>query len=417
MARKKKEQDPIFNNAGGFTPSVSKPHRPANMQRKRPSKIPEDIISEIAKDNGNSLVKMGRLREEKSFISAPHAVKELTEAGFYNYAGRAAQGFNRGANGAVFKYQKFASVNDNEGSEPRYFVVGQAAETIGELTRNTGGAKYEQGYYMALTLTNLLTLHPEGHDNLHILAGMPPSDYRHKETMMKALGGIHRVEYPSGEVVWFYVRSVKHYDEPVGGAWNFLLANNSLAYRDGIDMDGLGLIVDIGGRISSLVPFNATGFIDYENAKSIDLGIQHVMNAVSDHLLTDSAYSKYFQYVRGDLPHDASMRHALQTGIYEVAGYEISALDAVADATEQIRGEIRRVYNQDLGGARAYKYIVVTGGGGGLLYQQLVEHVLAFNPDKVHLSHNKPESQHLANVLGARKMWLGWLAVKAKQNA
>lgn len=354
----------------------------------------------VVLDLGNSLLKGMAEARMDTVVSIPHAVKRVHQSDMAQLQKRHKNGTNRNAPSNIFGYQDVG------------YIVGEAAE-LGAETRRTGGAKYVRDYYAPLMLAQLLRIHPNGHDNLTVMAAFPPGDIRHVDTLMASLGGKHVVFMPDGKPVTYRVRKVRTYDEPVGGLWNYLLANDGEHYRHKVNPRELALCVDIGGKISSLVPFRADGWIDYASARSIDIGIQDVMDQVSSIMLASPEFDKHFGSHRGALPHDASMRECLLTGIYCAGGYELNVLDAIADATASIRTRIKEVYELNLGGARPYRYIIVTGGGGGLLYTQLVEHVLSFNPEKVHMAHDNVDQMHLANLFGGDKM-LATARVKGK---
>lgn len=343
-------------------------------------------------DLGNSLLKgmiEGRL---DSALSIPHAVKRLHLADFQQHVKRQSKGLGRGSGAHTFEY------------EGQGYVIGEAAE-IGTDTRRTGGAKYARSYYAPLMIAILLRLYPRGHENLRIMAGFPPGDFRHVETLSTSLGGKHVVSLADGTQVVYKVRKVQTWDEPAGGLWNWLLAADGMYYQHKVNPSDLGLCVDIGGKISSLVPFRADGWIDYTSAVSIDIGIQDVMNQVSSILLATPEFDGMLGVHRGSmLPHDSAMRECLVSGIYQAGGYELNVLGAIADATQSIRTRIKEVYELNLGGSRPYRYIIVTGGGGGLMFAQLIEHVLNFNVQKVYQSHPRLEMMHFANLLGGDKI-------------
>lgn len=362
-----------------------------NMQKRK----------KVVLDLGNNLLK-GMLEGLFHTIKViPHAVKFLTKAEFETTRERMKNGVGRGTESTTSMFKYFKRDKATGEDIEFYCVVGQHAEANGADARRSGGPKYDPDYYPALAMAMLLHLLPEGHEDLQLVAAFPPGDVHFTSTLRASLGGRHHVTLPDGREVSYAVRAVSTFDEPVGGMWNFMLANDGIHYNKDIPA-GLGLCVDIGGKISSLVPFDSSGWVDYQRAKSVDMGIQDVMIRVSKSLLATPAYRKHFRQHRGDLPFDESMRHCVKHGIYEVGGYELNALDAVADATSVLRNEIKQVYEY-LGGARPYKYILVTGGGGGLMFEQLKEFVLNFHPDRVYPAHTDMDQMHLANLLGGDK--------------
>jgi hypothetical protein len=355
----------------------------------------------VVVDLGNSLLKAmleGRFDTVKVI---PHSVKFLTKAEFDSVYERMENGAGRGTESTTSMFKYFKRDKTTGQDVEFYCVVGQHAETNGADARRAGGPKYDSDYYPALAIAMLLHLLPKGHEDIQIVAAFPPGDIHFTSTLRASLGGRHDVTLADGRKISYAVRAVSVFDEPVGGMWNFMLSNDGIHYNANVP-SGAGLCIDIGGRISSIVPFDSTGWVDYQRAKSVDMGIQDVMMRVSKSLLATTANRKFFRQHRGDLPFDGQMRDCLRTGLYEVGGYEIDALTAVADATSVLRNEIKQVYEY-LGGARPYKYILVSGGGGGLMFTQLVEHVLNFNPTRVYPAHTDMDQMHIANLLGGDK--------------
>lgn len=368
----------------------------AGKTRKRKKEQTDDVLH-IVVDLGNSLLKGMIAGRPETAIVIPHAIKKMTETKFQSVVSRFNNGYGRG--GDSTEVSMF-------GYNGEYAMVGANAEALGADTRRSGGPKYERDYYTFLFLAVLLRLVPQGHENIQVMAAFPPGDINHTGTLRKSLGGRHVVKRQDGSSVTYKVSYARNYDEPVGGLWNYLLAEDGEHYNGHVmaGLDGLGLCVDIGGKISSLVPFQVDGWVDYNNAYSVDLGIQDVMKQVSDILLATPEYHQRFRAVRGSLPFDSNMRNCLKTGIYMAGGYELNALDAIADATTNLRMQLRETYEQELGGSRAFRFVVVTGGGGGLLFSQLVEHVLNFNEQYVHPSCGDLDRMHLSNMFGGNKL-------------
>lgn len=344
-------------------------------------------------DLGNSLLKGMKEGIPSSAVVVPHSLKRVTAEKFRETQSRTKKGLGRGLNSDLFGYGE------------NYYLIGDMAEKLGADTRRSGGAKYSKDYYAPLLMSILLRLYPNGFEGtLAVWAAFPPGDIRHVDMLQASLGGKHIVTLDNGQTRTYRVKKVYTYDEPVGGLWNYLLNGDGQHYRKGV-ATGYGLCVDIGAKISNLVPFHSDGRVSYERTVSVDLGIHDVMQQVSDILLATPEYADFFRSQRGSLPFDDDMRNALRYGQYASGGYDLDALEAVADATTMLRTRIKEVYEQQLGGARAYKFIVVTGGGGGLMFRQLVEHVLNFAPERVYPAADNLDMMHLANMFGGDKAW------------
>lgn len=352
----------------------------------------------IVVDLGNALLKGMIQGRPNSAVVVPHAVRKFSDTAFNAYLGRIQHGYQRGAKDVdvnAFRY-------DIKGSN-QAVIVGENAEGK-DNNRRSGGPKYQADYYPLLFMSILLRLIPQGHENIRVMATFPPGDYRFTENLMNSLGGKHVVTRVDGSQVVYKVRQVFIADEPIGGTRNFMIADNAYRYSRQLP-GGLGLCIDIGGKISSIVPFRADGFVDYDEAKSIDLGIQDVMRGISDIMLSTPEFQSYFESERGSvLPFDEEMRKCIRTGVYNAGGYELPVLDAVADATESIRSQLKDIITQDLKGVRRFKYAVITGGGGGALFQQICEHVLNMPSNVIYPAIDDPDKMHLANLFGASKM-------------
>lgn len=359
----------------------------------------------VVVDLGNSLLKGMKDGRPDSAVVVPHALKTVTGRKFDEIQTRMSGGLLRGVGGDVDLFEYGGS----------HYLMGEKAEYFGIDTRQTGGAKYTPGYYGALFMSILLRLYPNGHDNLRVMAAFPPGDVRHTPQLRQALGGKHVVTLSNKQQITYKVRQVLCFDEPVGGLWNWMLASGGQHYTKHV-VEGHGLCIDIGGKVSSLVPFWSDGRVSYERAISIDLGIQDVMAHVSELLLSNPEYAPHFRHVRGGLPFDEDMRDALIDGYYRCGGLELPCLDAVTDATAELRQQIKRVYEQDMGGARPYKFIIATGGGSRVMFAQIVEHVLNFPPNKVFLSHEDRNKIHLANLFGGDKA-LAAMEAKTREQA
>jgi hypothetical protein len=368
-----------------------------NKSKPEPRKRSLPAVQDVVVDLGNSIIKiMVRVKDSWQYICYPHAMRKITT--FDQITARQKRGLDATIDLSMFEYE----------GEAR--IVGSNAELDADPARS-GGPKYRPDYYPFLLLKGLIEAFPKGHDNLRLMALFPPGDHRHVETLMDSLGGRHVVTLVDGRKVEYRVREVFTLDEPVGGLRNYLLADDGVHWRTNTIDSRLGLCVDVGGKISNLTPFRADGFVDYDKATSVDLGIQDVMRNVSTIILNDPKNAEMLEMDRGSvLPFDSEMRRALQDKIYGMGGYDLAVADVVNEGTRELLNGLRQRLAQ-VGGIRPYSYIVVTGGGGGLLFYELVSQVFApFNPQKVYLSHPHIDEMHLANVFGAAKTLNAMLA-------
>lgn len=356
---------------------------------------------DIVVDLGNSLLKGMFQGRRNSAIVVPHAVRKVSPQVFDSILSRHKLGYQRGIKDVdvnMFVYDGQA------------VVVGENAEDSHDDIR-VGAPKYRKDYYPYLLMAILLRLVPHGHDNIRIMGMFPPGDSRFIDTLIESLGGKHVVTRVDGSEVIYKVRAVNVIDEPVAGIRCFQIAENGRYFRNRNVGSGLGLGIDIGGKLSSIVPYRADGYVDYDHAVTFDIGIQDVMRNVSDLLLATPEYQPYFDTYRGSvLPFDEGMRAAIRTGIYVWGGYEIDVLWAIADATESIRNRVKDEIDRQYGGVGRFRYSSVSGGGGGALYEQIVEHVLAMPSNVIYRAIDNPELMHFANMFGADAMLAAMLS-------
>ncbi len=413
MAKRKEELKPLHTNNAPKAGDLMRAH---------------DGVIRVILDLGNSVIKVTIVTDTgQEFvwftISYPHALRTLTEAQFEEEQMRAKYAMVSGNKLTdVFQYSRKV---DGE-MQVRSFEVGENAERTMD-SRRTGGPKYRWDYYPALFLKALLELLPDGYDNIHVLALFPSSDFRHIETIMKTIGGKHAVELANGKKVVYNVRKVSVDDEPNGGLNNYLLADDGVHYRTVNIPEGRGLCVDVGGKISSMTPFNRMGWVGRNDAQPKDIGIQDSMGVFGDLILA----KKKFEYLTGHgkdtavidtdlfeahrgrgLPQDEAMRKAFLTGVYETNGYPLVVKNEIEIAKRTVLNGLRDLYTQEFSGGGGFNYIVVTGGGGGLLFHELVSQVFSnFNVHRVYMSHpDDPMNMYLANIMGARKKLIGSLA-------
>lgn len=349
-------------------------------------------------DLGNSLIKMVLLNSRgtvKAQVDFPHAIRTSDFDTFertrkFRQSTSANQLYER------FMYRGMP------------VAVGRAAENRSD-PRKTGGPKYSRDYITLLFLSGALRLLPDGHDNLTVMAMHPPSDIQHAAPLRKALGGKHVVTTADGTKVTFAVREVYTMDEPVGGVRHFLLAPGGMGYRHEHIDDRMAICIDVGGQISSFTPFYKDGDIDYELAErwTLNAGVRDVMAEMSRLLKGDQFLGPQLKQHRGSaLPEDANMRTAIHRGIYNVQGKDQHVNDLRDEATRPLILALHGLWeDQILAQGMAPAYVVVTGGGGGLLFDKIMTQVLdGYNKEAVHMVEPDFPVIHYANVYGAVKV-------------
>lgn len=352
-----------------------------------PKNEPKKPAAVVIADLGNSLLKVAvnATKDPLEEVVLPHAIVEISKAEFEDIT----QVFSGSEHGRP----EYFMLNDH------YYVAGTPAERYGQIKRRSGASKYTRDYYGVLLMSTLLRLFPEGHDNLYVFACHPPSDSQYRKEQMQSLYGSFEVKTSGRNTVTYEIRHVNTYAEPLGGYMNAMLNYQGELYAENGIQEGRVLIFDIGGRISSIVPAEGVGNIEYALAKSIHSGILDVIDTFEKELR-----QKYYQeFVRTNIIPSDRLRDALRTGVYRGAGQELKVTDIANNAKNVLLNRLQTVYYEDAGGPQAYDHILITGGGGGAMQVRMREELL--NHNSVWLAADNPDQMHLANVRGGAKMW------------
>ncbi len=276
-----------------------------------------------------------------------------------------------------------------------YYVAGVSAESQGLVSRLTGAAKYEGDYFRACLTAGLMYLLPDGHTNLHVFSSFPPEHASSMEKMIAALIGKWEVETTAGKANRYHVRSVQPFDEPLGGYIRAITDADGIPYKDNHLEKGSTLVIDIGGKISNVLRIAEGGRVQYGTARSFDIGIQDVERAFIDALKTD------YPELRTKRSFDQSLiRAALATGRYQYKGEDINCVDAVLKSTTTIMNRLGRHYNQDFDDGDNDRHVLITGGGGGALFN-LIKDTLKH---KRMFAAENADAMHLANVRGGERL-------------
>jgi hypothetical protein len=267
--------------------------------------------------------------------------------------------------------------------------------------------------------------------------------------MAKILNGKHSIQRYDGEQVNYRVRAFIPWDEPVGGILRFAERNY---VEDELEPGEKIIVWDFGGRISSGYPAMVLpgGRIEvyWSVGSSFELGIQQVFERLSEELrglypdtftmktipeaLLEEALTQT-EMIDGEMHHFISLRERVGRGEkYEAPKITVQAdpglpperpkgrkrfdvTQAVLNATGRILDGVRNIYVNNLNSGADIDHIVVTGGGGGRLFDMLRSDVFGYNA--VHLA-EEPDCMHLANLRGgyfATKVWITTMGDLARE--
>jgi hypothetical protein len=301
---------------------------------------------------------------------------------------------NRARPGDYGRTSVFRNVRSN-----RAYVVGEEAMQAGSPIRITGNAKYSEGILDTLVLAALEKSVPVGHDNIMLSLGRTSDSIPFIDDMQRILVKKHQIERYDGKPVNFNVRAFLTWDESEGGLYRWAEQNQNLL------QPGLHLVIcDIGGKVSSMFPAEilSGGKIQtyWRAGQTLDLGIQDVIYALESEL--KALYPDQFK-IRSI--HPDLLEQALRYKQMMLRGESFDVTRAVTNATAIIIAQLHGVFTNRLQGALNAHYVVVTGGGGGLLFELLKEKV--FERDSV-IPAEMPEMMHFANMRGGAMATLAW---------
>lgn len=338
-------------------------------------------------DGGNSLWKTvlfnSELAPEKKELVIPHAIVED-------------EGGSRFANIQRRFYGSESNDPDWIRIDNRYFVIGVSAETEGVVTRRTGSAKYTRDYFGVAFMASLLHGLGDSHNNIHVYASFPPGDSAYVDDLVNSIIGKWYVGTASGKIINFHIRSVQPFDEPLGGYICAACDPNGVRYKDSHLSSGDTLIIDIGGKVSSVMRVKPGARVQYGNARSIDIGIQDVVDIFTNSLKQLNPEVKGMRSFN-----DQIVRDAISTGKYQFKGRYLDCSESVRKATITILNRLNDFYTNSFEGGANDAQVLVTGGGGGTMFKMLKH---ALNHERMFMA-EKPEHMHLANVRGGERMF------------
>lgn len=316
--------------------------------------------------------------------SIPHAIRYLTDTEFKNRQTRYQARPSQAARTVLFKHGG------------KNILMGDEAAQ-GEVIRQIGPKKYVKGYYDHVMLGCLLKLFPDGHNNIVLSYGHSADAIQYVGEVNEMLKGTHNVERLDGANISFRIRACIPWDEPAGGLWRFLTQPHSAQNPYGLSPGNKIGIVDIGGGVSS---FYSAVILDdgkpeilWNQGRPIGLGVQDVMQ-----LLQEEMKSLHPDLFRVRTIDESVRNEALRrAGLTTVRNEEIDVTQAYVNASAQLLDQMRSIYDNRFDGGLSLKMIVVTGGGGGLLFTGLQTELGHKN---IYLA-DDADTIHFANLRGA----------------
>lgn len=290
----------------------------------------------------------------------PHGYRVLSEMEWGRMVQREKTSSHRLKKTQVFTY--------HAKSGDRYLMIGRQALSSGRDHRRFGGDKLTDGYFNAVVVATLLEMFPNGHDNIFMGIGYPPSEIQNIETLIGLVGGSHRVTTLDGRKVKFFVRGVIPWDEPIGSIEWMRLQN-----RSGLNLLKPGdqcLSIDIGGRIGSIGPVemdvDGTLVPLWDDFVSLENGIVLVLEELEKQL--KNLYPNEF---RGMEFREHTLREVLRTRHISLSGHDpIDVTEAVTQSLGII-DQAWKIVEQKFNRARDFKLVTMSGGAQRDLFEDL----------------------------------------------
>lgn len=339
-----------------------------------PAGLPYDSSQFVVLDIGHALIKAATDNEWTWF---PHAFKQLDEAEWNN---------------AMLRGEKdnpdYVRINDIP------FVFGQTAQQEGWPGRQNGANRYTREYYGYLSMCALFRVFHTSRSQLRVFATHAPEYINYRNDIKHSLAGTWKVQ-SCGQSRVFQIneKNVHCIDEPLAGAMNVMLTLDGGAYQHEDLRQGVGLVIDIGGYTINTVMLRDGRPMRFESDP--DRGIQSALDDFRRALR--QRYPREFKSAsRVD---EERVIGAFENGFYYSGG--VGKLDCEHESAMHknvIVGSTRDLYTR-YGGAASVDYIIMTGGGCGLLHEELKD--MLAHPH-VYLA-DKRERIHLANAFGALK--------------
>lgn len=354
----------------------------------------------VAIDLGNALVKIGApmTNGKYEFGDTAHACVEIDEA---RYARLVHEYKDRKGH---YEYIKWRN---------RYFVTGDPALSEGEVKPVRGRNKYSRSYYGIIFISTLLKIyHGKVPEKINAFVGYPPSDFQFRNELMKSVLGDWEIDN-LGRKVSVRVEHVSAFDEIVGGVHNVILDadGNRIRLDKGtkgaalIAKDGPTIVCDLGGGTFDMLRLGKTGEPDYSQIESRTVGINDAIEQFKR--VFDTRHKEYVRDSKAGLPleriHECfkDPQHRVR-----IAGEDyVDCSDIYNQAIARLVNEVQAAYRDMSRGSIAYNYCLLTGGGSGLVYEDLSKQVFSqFSKAKaLYLAHDR-DKLHYANVRGAVRM-------------
>lgn len=370
-------------------------------------KVRADEPLYIVVDAGNSDIKAmihGNFGEEIVF---PHSIRQLTDAEY----DVSAQSFrNRNA-----EFRGTSIFKTNEGC----FEVGYHAYHSGQGVTKRGAEKYSRSHMGVLIEAVMLQLYPEGHSDVHLVVLHPNGlSSSNMNALVESVGGVHRVTTIDNNKIVYKVREVITNEEAVSSIQSWLLTVEGKPYQKRPITLAPGsqlLMVDIGGWISYMgyARINNKGAVEPNtiNGTPINVGIEHIRPVFEKSIKQTHSELDTIQTLPASMIYDGLMHDSFRIGS------QVVECKREADASFGVlKQRLEEPYNQIYAKGVAAQAILVSGGGGGVCVNYMIDHLFG-NRQEVYQVEEDIDRMRYSAIRGASKGLYAYLKFKRTELA
>lgn len=232
--------------------------------------------------------------------------------------------------------------------------------------------------------------------SVELYASYAPQDVSYARHIVAEAQREWRVECSAGTLT-FKVNSVQTFDEPIGGFCHYVFTQEGKERKNNPFADKTVLVLDVGGHTSDVVAVDPGGALDLMSLKSTRTGVIDMTKRFESTLRDNNRH--IFQDA-GDL--DISrVEQAIRTGVYKFGRMEIDCQTESREAMHELIYDLTQIVNA-AGGVVNYDYLLMTGGGGALVFDALQE---ALPRIELVLAEKNRDDMKFANVFGGAKLF------------
>lgn len=334
-------------------------------------------MPEIYFDFGNADVKF--FDGIKAYSYFRHAIAPITESEWRKVCGRAKQ-----------PPQGYISVDGH------HFAYGDKARRYTLKEKPRGADRYVSDYYGVALLAAISELYEPLHRVINVFASHAPRDIEYAEDIRRAVLGRWQFVTHKGDYN-LTIKTVETFDEPLGGFNHAVLTKDGKVLKNNPYRDSTVLVLDIGGYTCDVVAVDPGGQIDDGSLRSTLTGVIQTFEFFENELRSE--YRDLFKSV-GRID-ERRLEDAMLTGTYQYGNTPLQCSGIGEAAINMLVNDISDVIKA-AGGVANYDVVLLTGGGGALVYEALRQAVPMIDFIMVE---EQREDMRYANVFGGAKLF------------